>query len=522
MNAKWSKHKKIGDASAGVQVLAENQPSATQPAPPTTTEAEGAAGAVPARKKQRRHKRGTEHQQQQPLDPEEAARRQRQRELRALAMKLRTEGKDYVPPRKGSQPRVSESGKRRQQLEGSGKGGEDRKGRHYLGDKTPGWRPFSSVEVIVLPIFWNNNKEEKTAVLAASERARDILASAGLSADMDASNKYTPGQKMKYWETMGVRVRVELGPRDVANGNCVVALSTKAPGEVATKNVVNMRHKMLDAVRAALEKAKSTVQQQGEEKEKKIKDDEEEVTAGSDGEDDEQQHHQQQTQLKRGRAERRKGDGGAGRNPAAATAANGDEEGAGVRPRENEEEDGEEEEEDVVAAAVAAVKSRQGGVLQRTSNAEARKLKQQRAGEQGAGRMKGSIDGEEEGAVAATTPTPTAADRAAKQPAASAPAPGADKVPYSADALDDDFANIAEFEAEEDKLTLSKKERLKKAAKQAKAKRKAERRAGMGGSEDGAEEGPAGEEREVPSWGKQGAVQPAAGPGSKKHKVVTF
>lgn len=51
----------------------------------------------------------------------------------------------------------------------------------------------------MLPIFWNNNKEEKQAVLTASERARDILSSAGLLADMDASNKYTPGQKMKYW-----------------------------------------------------------------------------------------------------------------------------------------------------------------------------------------------------------------------------------------------------------------------------------------------------------------------------------
>ncbi len=29
---------------------------------------------------------------------------------------------------------------------------------------------------------------------------------------------------------MGVRVRVELGPRDAANGNCVVALATKNPG----------------------------------------------------------------------------------------------------------------------------------------------------------------------------------------------------------------------------------------------------------------------------------------------------
>ncbi|KXZ42055.1 hypothetical protein GPECTOR_214g437 [Gonium pectorale] len=421
------KRKRDADADAGASAQPSKAPGTTEGAP-----------SEPSRKK---HKRGHAGQPQEAVDPAEAARRERQRLLQARAMQLRAEGKTYVAPKKGSKPPKEATG---------GKGAErkdgERKGRHYLGDKQPGWRPFSSVEVIVLPIFWNNNKEEKSAVLAASERARDILASAGLSVDMDASNKYTPGQKMKYWETMGVRVRVELGPRDVANGNCVVALSTKAPGEVAAKGVVNMKHKMLDAVRNALQKAKSAGQ---DVQEKAPEPKRAEASADEDEEENER-----------------------GRQDAVGS-------------------EGEETEEGAVAAALATAKARKGGVLNKTANPEGRKLKHKR------------------GAAAVDAAAPGEEPEEAAEPAGGKQA----YPPASADALEDDFGDIVEFEAEEDKLTLSKKERLKKAVKQAKAKHKAERFASRQADEvEGGAEG-AGAEVKVPNE----AIK-----GPKKPKVVKF
>ncbi|GIL66996.1 hypothetical protein Vafri_20399 [Volvox africanus] len=492
--AKLKKRKRDGGTPAATGTPATQQPTAT-----AAPAADGATGGAPAHKKQRRHKRVEE---QEPLDPLEAARRQRQRELQERALKLRTEGKEYVPSRKGGKSRSREVGEQ-DQKGGAGKGAKDKKGRHYLGDKTPGWRPFSSVEVIVLPIFWNNNKEEKAAVLAASERARDILASAGLQVDMDASNKYTPGQKMKYWETMGVRVRVELGPRDVANGNCVVALSTKAPGEVASKNVVNMRHKMLDAVRAALSKAKSAKQDEEDEEEEQHQQNKKgEMAADRDKE---------QPKWQKGGKDARKSRQAEAADDSDGDAGSGDSEDKDERETSAGGGDESEDADGTVAAAVAAVKSRQGGVLQRASNPEAKKMKQQRGREKVTGHsMAGS-------SPADTQEETEAAPKAAKQPAVAKAAGG--KVPYSADALEDDFGDIVEFEPEEDKLTLSKKERMKKAIKQTKAKRKAERLAGTAGSDDpdGAQMGKGDEGQEEGAE----AVQAKDG-GKKRPKVVTF
>ncbi|GFR44098.1 hypothetical protein Agub_g5258 [Astrephomene gubernaculifera] len=419
-----AKRKRDSDAaqpSEGAAEQAAKQPASDAQAAPAADKAAGG----PPRKKRRGPKADPEQ-----LNPEEAARRQRQRELRERAMQLRSQGKHYIPLKKGGKhPKPgdgSSAGAKQQQADGG-----NRKARHYLGDKTPGWRPFSSVEAIVLPIYWNNDKEEKASVIAAAERARDILASAGIAVDMDASNKYTPGQKMKYWETMGVRVRVELGPRDVANGNCVVALSTKKPGEVAVKDIVNMRHKMLDAVREALKKAKS---------------------AALEAEEEEEEERQQQ--VEEGGKQQQQG------KEKAKKASKEDEE-----DEEEGEEEGEEEEE------------------------EAAQPKEEESGEEKA--------------------------------ATEAPAP-ASKQPFSADALEDDFGAVVEFEPEEDKLTLSKKERLKKGAKLVKEKRKAERRTvlaggGGGGSEEPEEEGGRGVGVKEGGWGKGGK---AAAP--KKPKVVKF
>lgn len=61
-------------------------------------------------------------------------------------------------------------------------------------------KPLSRAsQVIVLPIFWNMHKEEKAGVMEAAEKVQAVLREGGISVDTDSSNKYTPGQKMKYW-----------------------------------------------------------------------------------------------------------------------------------------------------------------------------------------------------------------------------------------------------------------------------------------------------------------------------------
>ena len=58
---------------------------------------------------------------------------------------------------------------------------------------------LSRVQVVVMPIFWEERGEEKASVLEAVERVEKVLADAGAKSSIDTNNKYMPGQRMKYW-----------------------------------------------------------------------------------------------------------------------------------------------------------------------------------------------------------------------------------------------------------------------------------------------------------------------------------
>ena len=42
-------------------------------------------------------------------------------------------------------------------------------------------------------------------------------------------------------EEAGVKVRVELGPKEAAAGQCILAICTSTPGEVAAKTMMQVR-----------------------------------------------------------------------------------------------------------------------------------------------------------------------------------------------------------------------------------------------------------------------------------------
>ena len=78
---------------------------------------------------------------------------------------------------------------------------------------------LAPIQVVIVPIW--KSAEERERVLAAAEEVRARLG--GLRCELDAREEYTPGWKFNYWETKGVPLRVEIGPRDVAEGQVVLA-----------------------------------------------------------------------------------------------------------------------------------------------------------------------------------------------------------------------------------------------------------------------------------------------------------
>jgi prolyl-tRNA synthetase len=86
---------------------------------------------------------------------------------------------------------------------------------------------LAPIEVVIVPI-WKSD-EERGRVLEAAERLKVALTTwngrddGRLRVHVDAREGIKPGAKYYEWELRGIPVRVELGPRDLANNTCMSA-----------------------------------------------------------------------------------------------------------------------------------------------------------------------------------------------------------------------------------------------------------------------------------------------------------
>ena len=85
---------------------------------------------------------------------------------------------------------------------------------------------LAPIELVIVPI-WRKDAE-RAQVLEAAERVRRSLSDwerrspARLRVHVDAREGMSPGAKYYHWETRGVPVRMELGPRDIAANQAVL------------------------------------------------------------------------------------------------------------------------------------------------------------------------------------------------------------------------------------------------------------------------------------------------------------
>jgi prolyl-tRNA synthetase len=92
---------------------------------------------------------------------------------------------------------------------------------------------LAPIHVVIVPIF--KKADEKEKVLAAAQSLAEAIRTDGdrelrawlnyepVTVRVDDREQYQPGYKFNEWEVKGVPIRIELGPRDVANSACVVA-----------------------------------------------------------------------------------------------------------------------------------------------------------------------------------------------------------------------------------------------------------------------------------------------------------
>lgn len=80
---------------------------------------------------------------------------------------------------------------------------------------------IAPIQVVIVPII--KSEADREAVMNAAAALEKTAKQAGIRVKIDGSERTTPGFKFNYWELRGVPLRVELGPRDVAAGTCVLA-----------------------------------------------------------------------------------------------------------------------------------------------------------------------------------------------------------------------------------------------------------------------------------------------------------
>ena len=78
---------------------------------------------------------------------------------------------------------------------------------------------LAPIQVVIVPIFRKDEEQEK--VMAVVNQVKDALSA--FRVKVDDRTEVTPGFKFNEWELRGVPLRIEIGPKDVANNSVALA-----------------------------------------------------------------------------------------------------------------------------------------------------------------------------------------------------------------------------------------------------------------------------------------------------------
>jgi len=77
------------------------------------------------------------------------------------------------------------------------------------------------IQVVIIPIYYSN--EDKENVLQKACQIKDSLSNNGIRVNLDDREQLTPGFKFNDWEMRGIPIRIEIGPKDIAKNQIVLA-----------------------------------------------------------------------------------------------------------------------------------------------------------------------------------------------------------------------------------------------------------------------------------------------------------
>ena len=116
------------------------------------------------------------------------------------------------------------------------------------------------IQVVIIPIYYS--KEDKENVLQKACQIKDSLSNNDIRVHLDDREQLTPGFKFNDWEMRGIPIRIEIGPKDIAKNQIVLArrhnqtkISLDIDGltEKTLSELKNTQKEMFDAAKKILD-----------------------------------------------------------------------------------------------------------------------------------------------------------------------------------------------------------------------------------------------------------------------------
>ncbi len=105
-------------------------------------------------------------------------------------------------------------------------------------------------QVVIVPIY---KDDTRALVLEEATRIRDSISDNGTRVHLDARDTVSPGFKFSDWEMKGAPLRVEIGPRDVAQNSAVLVRRDSGEKQnIASANIATFIPPLLDKIQTAL------------------------------------------------------------------------------------------------------------------------------------------------------------------------------------------------------------------------------------------------------------------------------
>jgi len=79
---------------------------------------------------------------------------------------------------------------------------------------------IAPIQVVIIPIYYS--KEEREKVIHIASMIKNNLTKSDIRVHLDNRDHLTPGFKFHDWEMKGIPIRIEIGPKDIANNQAIL------------------------------------------------------------------------------------------------------------------------------------------------------------------------------------------------------------------------------------------------------------------------------------------------------------